>query len=88
MAGRASDILREKLFGEAKTATDLKDRMWARLYEHTDLVKKVTALNNAKNPVIVFLLMVVISSILCSVHKRLGAVKPRRADPFFSFSVP
>ncbi|MFC1713609.1 NACHT domain-containing protein [Candidatus Poribacteria bacterium] len=54
MAGRASDLLREKLFGEAKTATDLKDRMWARLYEHTDLEHKVTALKNAKNPVYSF----------------------------------
>jgi len=49
IADRTFDGLKRILFGDAKTVSDLKDRQWARLYEHTDLVSKVKVYQKATN---------------------------------------
>jgi hypothetical protein len=49
IAGRAYEALRSKLFGEAKTASEVKDEMWARLCKHTDLIQKVKLYQEAGN---------------------------------------
>jgi hypothetical protein len=49
IADRAFDGLKKILFGDAETVSDLKDRQWARLYSHADLVSKVKVYQKATN---------------------------------------
>ena len=49
LAGRAFDGLKNILFGDAETVSNLEDRHWARLYSHTNLMSKVKVYQKATN---------------------------------------